>query len=143
LTIGRAIGVDVEKVRSDLEADRIAARFFSPSERRALQSVPEHLRLGAFFDCWTRKEAYIKAIGGGLSLPLDQFDVSFRPGDPARLLATRPEPAEAGRWAIRALDMGADYRAAVAVEGADWRLEIWDWPLNANDRAGARIGGEN
>jgi 4'-phosphopantetheinyl transferase len=143
LTIGRAIGVDVEKIRSDLETEQVAARFFSPSERRALQSVPEHLRFGAFFDCWTRKEAYVKAIGGGLSLPLDQFDVSLRPEEVARLLATRPDPAEAGRWAIQALDVGADYRAAVAVEGTDWRLRMWDWRLNANDPVGASMSSEN
>jgi 4'-phosphopantetheinyl transferase len=130
LTVGRAIGVDVERVRNDLEADQIAARFFSPYERQALRSVPEHLRFGAFFDCWTRKEAYIKAIGGGFSLPLDQFDVSLTPGEPARLLATRPDAAEAGRWAIQPLDVGADYRAAVAVEGAGWRIEMRDWPVD-------------
>jgi len=130
LTVDRVIGCDVERVRNDLEADQIAARFFSPYERRALRSVPEHLRFGAFFDCWTRKEAYIKAIGGGLSLPLDQFDVSLTPGEPARLLATRPDAAEAGRWTIQALDMGADYRAAVAVEGAGWQIKMRNWPAD-------------
>jgi 4'-phosphopantetheinyl transferase len=133
LTIGRAVGVDVERLRTDIEVERIAASFFSPNERLALRSVPVHLRFDAFFDCWTRKEAYIKAVGHGLSLPLDQFDVSFVPGQEPALLATRPDPDEARRWSIQALDVGPDYRAAVAVEGAGWQLKTWDWPVNAID----------
>ena len=131
LTIGRAVGIDVERMRTDLEVERIAASFFSPQERLALQSLPAQLRFQAFFDCWTRKEAYIKAVGEGLTLPLDQFDVCFLPGQQPRLLATRPDPAEARRWVVQALDVGPCYRAAVAVEGAGWQLKMWDWPANA------------
>jgi 4'-phosphopantetheinyl transferase len=133
LTIGRAVGVDVERLRTDIEAERIAASFFSPHERLALRSVPAHLRVDAFFDCWTRKEAYIKAAGHGLSLPLDQFDVSFAPGQEPALLATRPDADEARRWSIQAVNVGPDYRGAVAVEGAGWQLKTWDWPVNAID----------
>jgi 4'-phosphopantetheinyl transferase len=128
LTIERAVGIDVERTRNDLEVERIAASYFSLHERRTLHSLPAHQRRDAFFDCWTRKEAYIKAIGDGLSLPLDQFDVCFLPGQEPRLLATRPDPAEAGRWVFRALDLGPDYKAAVAVEGAGWQLRTWEWP---------------
>jgi 4'-phosphopantetheinyl transferase len=64
-----------------------------------------------------------------LSLPLDQFDVSVAPGREARLLATRPDPAEAARWTLRDLDVGPGYKAALAVEGAGWRLKVWDWPV--------------
>jgi 4'-phosphopantetheinyl transferase len=131
LTIGRAVGIDVERTRTDLDVERIAASFFSPHERLALLSLPAQSRFDAFFDCWTRKEAYIKAVGDGLSLPLDQFDVCFLPGQEPRLLATRPDPAEARRWVIQALDVGPCYRAAVAVEGAGWQLKMWDWPVNA------------
>jgi 4'-phosphopantetheinyl transferase len=130
LAMGRAVGTDLERMRSDINVERIAASFFSPHERLALQSIPAHLRIQAFFDCWTRKEAYIKAVGDGLSLRLDQFDVCFLPGQEARLLATRPNPAEARRWVIRALDVGRDYRAAVVVEGAGWQLKILDWPVD-------------
>jgi 4'-phosphopantetheinyl transferase len=129
LTIGRAVGIDVERTRTDLEVERIAASFFSPHETLALLSLPAQSRFHAFFDCWTRKEAYIKAVGDGLSLPLDQFDVCFLPGQEPRLLATRPDPTEAGRWVIQALDVGPHYRAAVAVEGAGWQLKMWDWPV--------------
>ena len=69
-----------------------------------------------------------RVIDAGLSLPLDQFDVSFLPGEPARLLATRPDPAEAGRWCLRGLDVADGYKAALAVEGAGWTLRCWDWP---------------
>jgi 4'-phosphopantetheinyl transferase len=127
LTLGRALGVDVECVRTDIAAEQIAASFFSTPEQEALASVPEHLRVGAFFDCWTRKEAYIKAVGDGLALPLHQFDVSLKPGEQPRLLATRPDPLEARRWSIQALDVGPLYRAAIAVEGDGWELRMRDW----------------
>jgi 4'-phosphopantetheinyl transferase len=73
----------------------------------------------AFFRCWTRKEAYIKAKGYGLSLPLHQFDVSIVEGDRDALLATRPDPAEAARWTICDIPMGRGYAAAVAVHNED------------------------
>src|SRR5262245_40794838 len=98
IAAGRTLGIDVEHIRADIAVGEIAARFFSANEQGALATLAGDLQHGAFFDCWTRKEAYIKAIGEGLSLPLDQFDVSFLPGEPARLLATRPDPAEARRW---------------------------------------------
>jgi 4'-phosphopantetheinyl transferase len=131
LAMGRAVGTDVERVRNDIEAERIAASFFSPHERLALRSLPAHLRVQAFFDCWTRKEAYIKAVGNGLSLPLNQFDVCFMPGQEPRLLATRPDLAGAGRWVIQAVNVGPDYRAAVVVEGTGWQLKMLDWPVDA------------
>jgi 4'-phosphopantetheinyl transferase len=132
LTLGRALGVDVEGVRDDLEADRIAASFFSRHEQEALRSLPAHLRSGAFFDCWTRKEAYIKAIGNGLSIPLQQFDVCVLPEPKSGLLATRPDPAEAHRWEIRALPVGSRYRAAVAVEGRGAQFTMFDWSGQAS-----------
>jgi 4'-phosphopantetheinyl transferase len=130
LTMERAVGIDVEKMRTKLDVERIAASYFSPLERLTLHSLPEDLRRDAFFDCWTRKEAYIKAVGDGLSLPLDEFDVCFLPGQEPGLLATRPHPAEAQRWVFRALDLGPDYKAAIAVEGGGWHLRTWDWPTS-------------
>ena len=119
VTRGREVGVDVEWVeRSSVECDRIAAAFFSPAERAALGVLPESARTAAFFDCWTRKEAYLKARGDGLAIPLDAFDVSLAPGAPAALLAGRGPAADVGRWRLQALDAGPGYRAALAVEGA-------------------------
>jgi 4'-phosphopantetheinyl transferase len=127
LTLGRVVGVDVEAVRDNLDMDRIAASFFSPHEQKALRSLPEHSRSGAFFDCWARKEAFIKAIGGGLSIPLQQFDVCLSPEPETGLLATRPDPNEALRWDIRALPIDPRYRAAVAIEGKGGQLTMFDW----------------
>ena len=69
----------------------------------------------------------MKAKGDGISCPLDQFDVSLLPGQPARLLATRPDARESDRWSLRDLDVGGEYKAALAVERSDWRLKTWDW----------------
>lgn len=111
----RAIGVDVEKVRSEIEVEMLAERFFSIRERKALQALAGDELRAAFFRCWTRKEAYIKAKGDGLSLPLHEFDVSIEASDCDALLATRPDPAEAGRWTLCDVSIGPGYAAAVAV----------------------------
>ncbi|HTU23191.1 MAG TPA: 4'-phosphopantetheinyl transferase superfamily protein [Gemmataceae bacterium] len=132
VTRGRDIGVDVERVR-DMERDgeRLAERFFSPREAAVLRSLPPEQRREAFFSCWTRKEAYIKANGKGLSLPLDQFDVSLRPGEPAALLATRHDPQEVRRWSMQSLLPAEGYVGALAVEGHSWRLWCGDWIAEA------------
>jgi len=121
----REIGVDVEQVRRDFDAESIAHRFFSASEQKQLAALPKSEKVEAFFRCWTRKEAYIKAIGEGLSLPLSQFDVSLEALETNALLATRPDPAEAERWTIREVSGGAGYSAALCVRGQDWRLAHW------------------
>ena len=128
VTRGREIGIDLERIHADLECEQIAARFFSPRENAVLRALPTKLKTEAFFNCWTRKEAYIKARGGGLSFPLDQFDVSLAPGEPTTLLNTRGDPQEATRWSLRALTPGPGYVAALAVEGHGWRFKCWQWP---------------
>jgi len=112
----RRVGIDVERIRKNFDPEQIAERFFSAAERLALRNLPEEQRHEAFFRCWTRKEAYIKAIGEGLSHPLHQFDVSFTQEEPAALLGTRPDGAEAGRWWLREIPLPANYIAALAVE---------------------------
>jgi 4'-phosphopantetheinyl transferase len=124
---GRAVGVDVEKIQSNLDLDAIAARFFSTNERKILASLVGSARQQAFFSCWTRKEAYLKARGLGLTVPLDEFEVSFLPHEEARLLVTRNDPADAQRWRLMAIDLSPDYVAALAAEGSDWKLNCWDW----------------
>jgi 4'-phosphopantetheinyl transferase len=123
---GRAVGVDVERIRTDLDPDDIAARFFSANECEVLASLTGPARYQAFFACWTLKEAYLKARGVGLSLPLDQFDVSFLSDEEPRLLATRPDPEEARRWRLHALEMEGDYAAALAAAGSAWKLKCWN-----------------
>ena len=112
----RRVGADVEEVTGNRDLEQIANRFFSPAERQALLAVDLSARKQAFYLCWSRKEAFLKASGDGLSLPLDQFDVSLQPGQVAALLATRPDASEASRWSMHNLDMGPDYAAAVVVE---------------------------
>jgi 4'-phosphopantetheinyl transferase len=121
-----AIGVDLEQVRPDITGDDIARRFFSSNEVARLTNLPANLRHQAFFNCWTRKEAFIKAKGIGLSLPLDQFDVTLAPDEPAELLRTRWDENEASRWSLKAIDVGPGYIAAVAVAGHDWQLTCFE-----------------
>ncbi len=117
LAFGRGceIGVDVEKLRPECDATKLAQRFFSMSEREVISSLSGRPLHEAFFRCWTRKEAFIKAKGGGLSIPLDQFDVSVEEGRPAVLLGTRPDPSEASRWMLHDLPVKAGYAGALAV----------------------------
>lgn len=121
----RQIGVDVERIRHDFDTAAIAARFFSAAEQEQLAALPIEQRHETFFRCWTRKEAYIKATGEGLSLPLSQFDVSIGAGSQNALLATRPDPEESKRWTLRDVAADAGYAAAVCVSGNDWKLIDW------------------
>ncbi len=111
----REIGVDVEKVRPQSDVTKLAERFFSVRERNHLRTLSGDELHSAFFRCWTRKEAYIKAKGEGLSLPLHQFDVSIDPNSPRILLATRPDGSEANRWTIYNVQTFPGYVAALAV----------------------------
>lgn len=124
---GREIGVDVEHIREGLARDEIAKRFFSPSELEMLRALPCDVQTRGFFNCWTRKEAYMKARGEGLSLPLEQFDVSVIPGEPAALLSGRESKLEASHWSLRDLPVQDSYAAAIAVQGHGWRLKCWQW----------------
>lgn len=117
LTLHRQIGVDVEQVRPLADLDALARRNFSRAECAALFALPPARRPPAFFACWTRKEAYVKALGDGLSHPLDAFTVSFAIGEPARVLDIAGDAVAAGRWTLAAVDVGAGYQAAVAVDG--------------------------
>ena len=119
------IGVDVEQVRRDFDLDAIARRFFSAHEQSQLAALPDDERVEGFFRCWTRKEAYIKATGDGLSLPLSQFDVSLVAKETNALRATRPDAAEAGRWLLREVPGGDGYIAALCVGGQEWKLSGW------------------
>jgi 4'-phosphopantetheinyl transferase len=113
--LNREIGVDVEKIRPQSDAKKLAERFFSDYERRALRDLRGDNLDAAFFRCWTRKEAYIKAVGEGLSIPLSQFDVSLEPNPNQALLATRPDPTQATAWLVRNVPVAAQYAAAVAI----------------------------
>jgi 4'-phosphopantetheinyl transferase len=121
-SLHRELGVDVEHIRRDFEVEAIARRFFSMHEQKQLAELPAEDRPEVFFRCWSRKEAYIKATGDGLSLPLSQFDVSLDPGNTDALVTTRPNAAEAARWRLTDVSAGSDYAAALCVRGRDWKL---------------------
>ena len=124
----RELGIDVEYTHRRVDQiEQIARRYFSAAENAVFCTLPEHLRPQAFFNCWTRKEAYIKARGKGLSLPLHQFDVTLAPGDPARLLAARDDPSQFARWTMQALEPGQDYVGALVAEGHDWNVKFWQF----------------
>ena len=126
-TRGREIGVDIEHIRDIPEMEQIAERFFSAKENGAFRTLPESKKKEAFFNCWTRKEAFIKAIGEGLSYPLDKFVVSMVPGEPARLLRIEEDSKGASRWSIQDLKPAPGYAAAFAVEGQSCPLHCWQW----------------
>jgi 4'-phosphopantetheinyl transferase len=107
----RVVGVDIERKNRAFVNDRIPERFFSPAEVQALRALPEGQQTEAFFNCWTRKEAYVKARGLGLSLALDSFDVSLAPGEPARFLRG------AEGWEIEAVSAPEGFAAAVVGSG--------------------------
>jgi 4'-phosphopantetheinyl transferase len=103
----RAVGVDIERVNREFMHDQIPERFFSPGEVRALRALPEAEQMEAFFNCWTRKEAYVKARGLGLSLDLASFEVSLAPGEPVRFLGG------VEGWEIESVSMGDGFAAAL------------------------------
>jgi len=128
VTRGREVGIDLERIRFDLAVAEIAERFFSRREVAILRTLATDAQRQAFFRYWTRKEAYIKARGEGLSLPLDQFDLSLAPGEPNAGLDTQRDPTEASRWSVQDLSPGPGYVAALAAEGHGWRVSCWQWP---------------
>ena len=136
VTLGREIGVDIERIQPHRATAGIARRFFSPREVDALFALPEHLRAAAFFRCWTRKEAYIKAKGRGLSIPLASFAVALAPEQSAALIWTGDDPQERHRWSLDDIDLdnidanihaSQGYAAALAVEGPRPDVRLWNW----------------
>lgn len=127
-TCSREIGIDVEYIRDMPDAGQIALTTFSSLENKMLQSLPEYQRQEAFFNCWVRKEAYIKAIGNGLYHPLDRFDVSLAPGEPARLLSVEGNAEQASCWFMKSLTPEDGYVAALAVKGSDFCPSYWKYP---------------
>jgi 4'-phosphopantetheinyl transferase len=112
---GCELGVDIEEVRPVSHQEDIVRRFFSREECEEWLELDPTQRDEAFFCCWTRKEAYIKALGDGLSMPLDRFRVSLRPGEPAALIRADEGPAAASRWSLYSLAPADGYVGALAL----------------------------
>jgi 4'-phosphopantetheinyl transferase len=127
LCLGADVGVDTEAVRSMADLELIAESHFSESESAALQAIDPAERQRAFFRCWTRKEAFLKAHGRGLSIPLDSFAVSLAEEETPALLECRWDPAETMRWSLFSLDAEPDFIGALAIERGDWRISVFKW----------------
>src|SRR5262249_22449671 len=127
LTFEGEIGVDIERVHALEEIKEIAGRFFSPAEAAALMSLPPDQQIEAFFNCWTLKEAFLKARGEGLSGHLAEFDVAFIPGERPALLRTGWDPEEARRWSLYSLEVVTGYRAALAVRASRVTIKRLGW----------------
>jgi 4'-phosphopantetheinyl transferase len=125
---GPSVGVDVEFIRTDIASEEIAVRYFAAREVAELRALPPEQRPEAFFLGWTRKEAYVKALGDGLQIPLASFCVSLTPAQPAML-----ESADSSRWTLQNLSPGPGYAGALVAEGKDWALRCFDWkPLQSD-----------
>jgi 4'-phosphopantetheinyl transferase len=131
---GFEVGCDLERRDPRLAAERVAECIFSPAELRALRELAPALRTAAFFNGWTRKEAYLKARGCGLSQPPDSVEVSLAPGDPALLLRG------CAGWSVRAFELEGGYHAAVVAPGTDWRLAFRGEAARAFNRGRRGVG---
>ena len=121
------VGVDVEFLNPNIQVKDIAINFFSRNEIRKLLSLPDQQKPLGFFNCWTRKEAFIKAVGAGLSFPLDKFEVSMEPDKPAKLLATDWDPNAASKWSIYSISLGSNFVGSLAIEGLVDKVKLWNW----------------
>lgn len=121
-SVQREVGIDVEAVRWNIDKEAFASRVFSAAELAELHSLPRDLQNLGFFHCWTRKEAYIKARGLGMGIPLDSFEVSLSPGHPEVLRSV-----DSGRWSLCSIQPAAGFVGAVVGEGKGWGLRLWNW----------------
>jgi 4'-phosphopantetheinyl transferase len=122
------IGVDVEHIRPIPDAAALVARFFSSRESHSFNQLPEDVRPAAFFNLWTRKEAWLKATGEGIAHSLNQVEVSFLPHEPARLLSLPSSRQNAAHWTLRELHPARGVAAAFAVASFPIQLRCFSWP---------------
>jgi 4'-phosphopantetheinyl transferase len=122
------VGIDLERIRPLNDAEGLVTRFFCPREISAFQALPDTEKPAAFFNLWTRKEAWLKAIGEGIGHSLNLVEVSFLPGQPAHLLSLPEGPETAAQWNLRDLAPAPGFAAALAIHGLDRPLQCWRWP---------------
>ncbi len=127
IAVDAEIGVDLEFIREQSDWAEIARCFFSAAERDRLNRLPSHLYPQAFFSCWTKKEAYVKARGEGLAIPLTSFSVPLLDGTPTDAVLAR-------RWSLYTLQPAPGYIGALAVEGRGRRLRQWHWQASSSSR---------
>jgi 4'-phosphopantetheinyl transferase len=132
IAIASNVGVDVEYIRARSDCADVARHFFSAAEVDYLTALPSHQYAEAFFNCWTKKEAYLKACGQGLAVPLNSFSVPFTVDfahTPVDLYVASKEIVPANRWSLYALRPAPGYAGALAIEGSGWRLSEWQWRM--------------
>lgn len=122
----REVGIDVERVRDDVECQELARRFFSPQEAGKLDALPPERQREVFFLCWVRKEAYVKARGKGLSFPLDQFEVPLDSCESGTFVGEIRDQRSVSAWSLYNVPVESGYAAALAVEGRHCRLRFWN-----------------
>lgn len=125
IAVDRNIGVDLEYIRTQPDSAEIARHVFSGAELEYLNALPSHLYTEAFFRCWTKKEAYLKARGDGLAMPLNGFSVPLTT-DPA------DTPVSLHGWSFCTLHPAPGYVAALAIEGTGWRVRPCQWMMPQN-----------
>jgi 4'-phosphopantetheinyl transferase len=125
-----SVGIDLEHIRSVEETALIAAHFFSPRENQELHALPPLQQLEAFFHGWTRKEAYMKAVGEEISESLHGVEVSLSPGHPTELLSIAGDPSAAAQWTLQTIIPAPGYIAALAIKARNVKLSCWQWPEN-------------
>jgi 4'-phosphopantetheinyl transferase len=127
VTQNREVGIDLETLRPYVDVVDLTNQFFSPSERAELEALPSDKKLDSFFSGWTRKEAYLKARGEGMTYPLDQFSVSMDCDQPAKLLDVKDDPRELSRWFFHMLAPAPGYIGTLVVEGHTWHVAQWQF----------------
>jgi 4'-phosphopantetheinyl transferase len=126
VTVNQEVGIDTEYIRAVSDRDEIVDRYFTAGEKIIYGRLAPDAKQPAFFNGWTRKEAYLKAIGVGLNQPLRTVEVSLEPGKPARLLRIEGNPRQAAAWSLYELSLDTDYAGVVAVRGC-YGLRLWEW----------------
>ena len=125
VSLNRNIGIDIEKIRAEVEYEKLALRFFSAAEHHQLMQIPADERARSFFAIWTRKEAFVKAIGKGIAFGLSEFDVNISPEEPPVMLATRWNPEDVSLWSMATIDTENNFMATLATDGGDFQLRCW------------------
>ncbi|WP_309024925.1 4'-phosphopantetheinyl transferase superfamily protein [Pelagicoccus sp. SDUM812002] len=126
IAMGVDVGIDVEETHADIEYLDLAERFFSQSEYRAILASPAEDRILSFYRCWTGKEALVKAIGEGLSIPFDSFSISVG-REASQVIKMNSEQKASTHWTVRQIDVGRRYRGSLAYEGEERKVTCLDW----------------
>jgi 4'-phosphopantetheinyl transferase len=122
-----AVGIDLERIRTITDADELVGRFFSPRENDAFQKLPPEQKPAAFFNLWTRKEAWLKATGDGITHHLNRVEVTFLPGEPVRLLSLPDAFQSETKWSLHELTPAPGFAAALATAGEHPHISCWRW----------------